>query len=356
LKPFGLDAPAAVVTLKLENQSHTIKVGKAVEDGKKETGDRYALVDKGEAVVVLDEGLARELVAGPLHFRDRNLASFSDADKIELERGPRKVTFSKVDGIWKMTAPVKGDAEDTDVEDFLKGLFRFRADDLVAEKPAKVTPFGLDRPQAVYRILNGDKEVLNLQIGGPEAGKEKEKNSRVHARLGNSDLVFLLSPKQSSRALGEFRSRKVWKGPDAAQVEKVTFAHAANPFTLQKVDNNWQAAGKSDVKINPKAVSDTLDALAGLQAERFIVDQGADLQLYGLMPPVLNVEVQTSTGKQVLHIGRPEGESKRHYATVPGTEGVFVISEADSQRILRDLRGFTEEKKSEEKRKESEKK
>jgi hypothetical protein len=159
-----------------------------------------------------------------------------------------------------------------------------------------------------------------------------------------------MSPKLSSKALSEFRSRKVWKGPDAAQVEKIIFGQTGNAFTLQKVDNNWQAAGMSDVKINAKAVTDTLDALAGLRAERYVTDQNTDLQLYGLMPPVLTIEVHTSTGKQILHVGRAEGESKRHYATVPGSEGVFIISEADSQRIVRDLRAFTEEKKDPEKK------
>jgi hypothetical protein len=352
LKPFGLDSPVASVILKLDAQgkatSHTIKIGKTVEDAdKKDSGDRYAVVDQSDVVVVLGDDLARQLVAEPLQFRDRNLASFSDADKLELERGTRKVAFTKVDGTWKMTAPVKADAEDGDIEDFLKGLLRLRADELVADKSSKGAAYGLDKPLALWRIKSGDKEVLSMLVGSAEQGKEKDGSPRHYAKLAGGDLVFLLSAKQSARALGEFRSRKVWKAPDAAQVEKVTFGHAGSPFTLQRVDGNWQVAGKTDVKVNSKAVTDTLDALAGLQAERFVTDQTSELQLYGLQPPVLSVEVQTATGKSVLHVGRAEGESKRHYATVPGMEGapVFIISEADSQRIVRDLRSFTEEKK-----------
>jgi hypothetical protein len=43
-------------------------------------------------------------------------------------------------------------------------------------------------------------------------------------------------------------------------------------------------------------------------------------------------------------IGRREGESKRYYARVPTdtTSDVFIISEKDGERIVRDLRGFAQ--------------
>jgi hypothetical protein len=74
------------------------------------------------------------------------------------------------------------------------------------------------------------------------------------------------------------------------------------------------------------------------------VDKGADLALYGLDKPQLILEVQTPTGKRVLHVGRPEGESKRYYALTPdrNKDAVFVLSEADGTKIVRDLAGFTQ--------------
>jgi Domain of unknown function (DUF4340) len=103
-------------------------------------------------------------------------------------------------------------------------------------------------------------------------------------------------------------------------------------------------AGKADVKVSPDAIRETLDALAGLKAARYVVDQGADLKLYGLDPPQLALEIQTTSGKRMLHIGRPEGESKRYYARVAEEKrsDVFVISEADAARIVRTLQGFTQ--------------
>ncbi len=88
LAKFGLDKPAAVVTLKLTDVQggkveHIIKVGKPANDQKDE---RYAIVDKGDAVVVLNAELSRQLVAPPLYFADRNLPGLSAADKIAVQR------------------------------------------------------------------------------------------------------------------------------------------------------------------------------------------------------------------------------------------------------------------------------
>jgi hypothetical protein len=74
------------------------------------------------------------------------------------------------------------------------------------------------------------------------------------------------------------------------------------------------------------------------------VDKGADLKLYGLEPAELTVEVSTLSGRRVLQVGRPEGESKRYYAHVADKDrsDVFIIAEADAARIVRDLPAFTQ--------------
>ena len=65
----------------------------------------------------------------------------------------------------QLTEPVAADAEQTEMEDLINALARLRADELVADKPADLKPFGLDKPEARWRFLSGDKEVLSLLIG-----------------------------------------------------------------------------------------------------------------------------------------------------------------------------------------------
>ena len=288
-------------------------------------------------------GLVRELLAPPLQFRDRNLAGVSGADRVNQERGPRKASFAKVDGSWKLVQPVEAEAEQTDLEEFLNGLSHLRADELVADKPADPKAYGLDKPQARWRILAGEKVLLDLLIGNLETSKEHRKEGpRCYAKLATSSLVFLLNPPLTSRVLGEYRSRTIWAPLDASQIERLSYGYLQNPFVLDKRENDWHVAGKPESKVKAEAVKDTLDALAGLKAARYVQDASADRKLYGLEPPQLTLEIQTPAGKRILQIGRPEGESRRFYARVAENEQspVFVLSEADAERIVRPRMAF----------------
>ena len=208
---FGLDKPV-VVTVRVADDKgkpveHVLQIGKVADPA---TGDRYARVAKAEAVVVLAGSIAKQLVAAPLQFRDRDLAKVAMPDKVTLERDTRKVTFSRIDGTWKMTEPVQADAEQTDLEEFLKGLSHLRADELVADKPGDLKPYGLDKPAAHWRFLQGDKEVLDLLIGTVPPTKD-EKGKRAYARLAGGDVVFLLDASRHQSRPGRVgRSRKVW--------------------------------------------------------------------------------------------------------------------------------------------------
>jgi hypothetical protein len=300
-------------------------------------------VDGGPAVGVLGGGLAERLLAGPVAFRDRNLVQFADADRAALERGPRKAVFAKPEGTWKLIEPFEGTAEHDDLEDFVNSLARLRADALVADKtpgPGELQKYGLDKPEAHWKLSAGDKEVLHLLIGNAE-----EHGTRRYAKLASKDLVFLLDPKLSAKALGEFRTRSVWEQPlDASQVEALHYAWARNPFTLEKANGgDWQVVGKPDRKVNTEAVNDALAALGRLKVARYVVDKGADAKLYGLDKPELVLEVATRMGKRSLEVGSLAEGTKSHYVRVGGSDKgeVFLLDDADAARIFRDLTGFT---------------
>jgi Domain of unknown function (DUF4340) len=70
LQAYGLDKPAAIVTLLLETDNnpskHVIKVGNLTKDKtKRDTDERYAMIDDRPTVIVLPAELSRHLVAPP---------------------------------------------------------------------------------------------------------------------------------------------------------------------------------------------------------------------------------------------------------------------------------------------------
>lgn len=343
LKAFGLEPPAATVTLDLKGMKHVINVGGlAGKDGKGE--ERYAQIDNQQMVVVLPAKLSRVLAAPALAFADRTIAEFDRADAVLMVRGARTAEFTRSGGDWSMVKPVKAET-DPALGDFILGLRKLRADEIVAGKEADAKDYGLDPPLASWTLSDGGKKVLDLLIGGPEKGKEKDPLARHYARLAGGGPVFLLSPLQTAEALGEPRDRRPWPPLDAAQITGVSVIAGPKSFTLSRRGAEWSIKEMPGEELNTKAVVDLLDALAGLKAERYIADTKADLQLHGLDKPAMKIELTTPAGSRTLILGRTEGDSKRVYATVPGSDAVFLIGEADVQRLTRPATAYAAAKK-----------
>ncbi|HEX4589671.1 MAG TPA: DUF4340 domain-containing protein, partial [Gemmataceae bacterium] len=141
----------------------------------------------------------------------------------------------------------------------------------------------------------------------------------------------------------EYRKRTLWTGIDAASVETLVYAVGDQTQVLQKANDGWQVPGRPDQQVNTTAVNDLLGVLAGLKVERYVADKGADLKQYGLQPPQRTVVARTRTGvTATLYLGNTEDGSKRVFARVldPNRTDVFVLSEADSQRLAKDLKNF----------------
>ncbi|GIW78483.1 MAG: hypothetical protein KatS3mg105_0290 [Gemmatales bacterium] len=340
LKQFALDPPEAVITLTIDGKKRVLKLGKNTRTDEGQ-GGRFAVVDGSDVVGVIADPLASRLTAVPLKFRNRDLARLVDADRLELTyRGivPRKAAFSKIAGTWKMTSPAKADASQNKIEEFINTVSRLRADELVADK-SEAAKFGLEKPFIRWQFQLDGQVVLDLLVGD----KEKD-GSRRYARLANGDLVFLLSARLTEQVESEYRKQELWSSFDSNTVEALRYKFLdGTSFQLSKSGGEWQIEGKAGVKVDATKVNDTLDALIRLKAARFVVDKDADLKQFGLDPPNVAIEVQvTLSDQRRLHIGRREGESKRHYARLADDKekAVFVISEDDAQRIIRKLADF----------------
>ena len=337
-----------------------LKIGSPV-DAKQPDGDRHVAVEGPgtEAVVgVLSADVATKLLAAPNAFRDRTLAKFVDADKATLERGGRKITFTKTDGAWKADG-LMVETESQELDEFVTRLTKLQAAELVADKPTtdELKKFGLDKPEVKWTLSANGADVLVLLIG-----KKDSTAQRVYAKTEKGDVVGVLPPDLTGRALAEYRRRKAWDGVDALQMESVEIKRGKAAFLLAKRGPLWIDPAKPADLIDPRAVTELVATLAGLKAERYAVDKDAEVKLFGLEEPEVVITVTQRDGmKRVLELGGAVGgvEGKQVYAKVaaPDRTDVFVLSEADTARLTRERASYLEKKVDEKKdKKEPEKK
>ena len=348
-KAHGLDAPAATITLTVgdKGDAKVLMIG-GPADAKQPDGERFVAVEGTgtDAVVgVISADVATKLLAAPNAFRDRTLAKFVDADKLTLERGDRKITFVKADGGWKIDG-VAAEAESQELDDFVTRLTKLQAAELVADKPKadELKKFGLDKPEAKWTASSNGADVLVLLIG-----KKDSTAQRVYAKTEKGDVVGVLPPDLTGRALAEYRRRKAWDGVDALQIESVEIKRGKASFVLAKRGPVWIDPAKPADLIDPRAANELVAALAALKAERFATDKDADEKLFGLAEPEVVITVTQRDGmKKVLHLGGAVGgvEGKQVYAKVadPTRTDVFVLGEADTARMTRERAAYLEKK------------
>jgi hypothetical protein len=347
-KQYGLDMPEATITLTVGEKAEqkVLRFGRPVSPALPD-GARYAAVESSApdaAVCVLPAVLTNKLLAPPVSFRDRTIVKFVDADKLELQRGPRKVTFAKVNGTWKVTAPLTADAEQAVLDDLVNELAKLRANDWAADKPtpAELKTFGLENPEATWTVNNGDKVVLTLHVG------KTLSDGRAYATANTGGAVALLGVPQTAKVLGEYRVRKPWT-LDAFQAESVEIARGDKPFTLKKIGMTWSdPAAPTDV-INPRAVAELLGTLTALRVERFAVDTEGDPKLFGLEKPEVTITVTLKDGAtRALAVGGFVGgtDNKQRYARVIDKDrsDVFILSALDTERLTRDRAAFVQKK------------
>jgi hypothetical protein len=345
-KEYGLEPPEATVTLTIGDKPKVLLFGKPV-DAAKPDGEHYVTVETpgAEATVgVLSAVLSQQLLAPPVSFRDRTIVKFVDADKLELVRGPRKVTFAKVNATWKVTAPLASDAEQAALDDLVAELARLRAADWVAEKPtpAELKTFGLESPEATWTVSNADKVLLTLKLG------KTAPDGRVYASAGTDGRVALLGGVVTAKVLGEYRVRKPW-ALDAFQAESVEITRGDKTFTLQKLGMAWVDPAAPDDRIDPRAITELLGGLTALRVERFAVDADGEPKLFGLEKPETTITVLMKDGaRRVLEIGGTVGgtDDKQRYARVvdKGRSDVFILSAADTARFTRDRGVYVQKK------------
>jgi hypothetical protein len=345
LKEFGLDAPTAIVTLYLEDlgSKHVIKVGNLTKDtSRKDTDERFAMVDDKSMVIVLSPELSRMLVAPALFYADRNLASFSGADRVELTRGGRKVVFTRDDKGWQVAQPTKGKADSADLDAFVRGLQRLRADEIVAEKATDLKKYGLDAPVAEWRFKQGDADRLHLLVG---AAEDKKPDARRYAKLGDKGTIFLLSDRLSAKATAEYQVRQVWEPFRVGQVEELTISGPEKSYTLTRKDDMWTVAGMPGLKVRGPELADTLGALAYIRTMEYVAEGKPDLKTFGLEKPSWKIEAKVGKDKRELWLGSQQPGTMYYYATVPGSGVVFTVNPLDSVVLARPLAELVVEEK-----------
>lgn len=327
LGDFGLDKPAAEVTLRLKDGK---QLG-LVLGAKSPTGVWVYAREAGKpAVFVVGDSVLRDTTRPLADFRDKAVLAFDQKDVTALEIITRDDTIAveQADGRWKLTRPRALPADGDTLRDFLEKLRAARVKEFVAEAPRSLEPFGLDRPVKVSIHTGRDKDraTKTLLFGRGDAGKKG-----VYAmRAGESAVVVI--PDETWAAVP--KNVAVLRDKTVVEVErdKVTRLEIESPkgaVTLAQENGRWKITAPEALPADQVEAGAVLFKLRELRAQAFLSEDAAGVPRYLAKPTVrVTISEQGAPAPRTLLLApSPErrGGAPTAYAGLAGRGPVVLV-------------------------------
>jgi hypothetical protein len=282
---FGLDKPAADIDFTLKDGK---QVGLAV-GAKSPTGVWVYASEKGKpAVFMLPDSVAREASRPAADLRDRTILSYNRADVtgVDIVTTEGAIAVEPADGgRWNIARPVALPADGDVVSDFLDKLGGGKVKEFVAESPATLAPYGLDRPLRVTIHTGKDKERVSRTLLVGRADPEKQ---GTYAMREGGSTVFVV-PDDVAKALPRnvaVLRNKLLVDFDRDKVTKIDIDSPRGAVTLAREDGRWRIVAPQALPADQVEAGAMLVKLRGVRAVGFLTDDASGIPRYLPKPEV----------------------------------------------------------------------
>jgi hypothetical protein len=260
-------------------------------------------------------------------------------------KAPNKtaVTLKKVDGAWKITAPVTAQADKDAVDAALSKLDELQFIAVAATKKENHEKLEVTEAKGVHVIAKqADKTLADLWIGTYLSGNTMlRENDSVNVATVKGSLKYAFD-----KDLKDWRDRVIveLKSDD---VKSIAFASKNGNFKFVKEGNDWkQAPGEKPItNYDASKVSGLIGTVASLRANDFAAD-GVSADSAGVgTTPVGTVSIGTSSDagetQIVLHVGNKQASG--YYLTREGKDPIYIVSDYSGERLIPGADKFAKE-------------
>ncbi|MGH7278588.1 MAG: DUF4340 domain-containing protein, partial [Candidatus Rokuibacteriota bacterium] len=329
LGEFGLQAPAAEIAMTLEDGKQIV----LLLGSRNPTGVWVYAQEKGTpAVVLLGEAVLRDATRPLPDFRDKTILAFDRNALSGVDLGLRDgaIALESHDGTWAITRPVALGADADVVRDFLDKLQNARVKEFVAEAPASLAPYGLDRPirVAVHTGTEGERATKTLLLG-----RADDRKKGVYAMRPGESSVLLL-PEDVWTALPKNVAILRDKTVVAFERDKLARLEIESPrgdVTVVRENDRWRVTAPEALPADQVEVGTVLSRLQNLKALAFLSEDASGIPRWLPRPQVrvtLTAEGQPPTTLLLAPSPERRGGQPTAYAAVAGKGPVVLVGGA----------------------------
>lgn len=292
LEDLGLDKPAATLTIESaehKGSNHTLKLGKTAIGGK-----AYVMLDGESDVFVVADALHKLVVDQTAsEWRKRSLEAPGEgqATKLEITTGGKTIAAVKSDLTWSFAAPETGRVDADAVRAVLSGISSAYVEKFIADNPADLSLYGLDKPATTVVVTaptptseNASTQpaasqpapkIKMFRIGAPV---DAEKSSYFATWSDASDsqtVVFTVTRstiEKFSKSANDLRDPRLTV-LKASDVREVTLERAAGAVRMVKGPEGWSfgtTGGKPiEFKLDQDAAGKLVESIMQARATSF---------------------------------------------------------------------------------------
>jgi hypothetical protein len=358
LSVYGLDPPRGKIVLTAKDaKSQSLLVGKqSAFDNRlyvQRGGDEEVLLVKGyveDSLLKKTFDLRRKELVGFEKSLARRLTLGGQGDKIELE---------KEGEAWRLTAPLKDQADQGEVNRILDTVSNLRATAFPVGEKAGLEAYGLQPPATTVEIFLGPDSARRAVVLG--RGTLKSNRGKTFARLQPAGPVAEVREYQlknlqktpfdlQAKAPLRFESRQVFKIKSASDkqllvLEKEVEEQPAEPGRPPRTVETWTLVSPRSVKAESYKVNSFLSGLSGLQAVKFAGDkQKVDLGVFGLDQPTRTITLYGRDDRELGAVRIGKSTPAGTYAIGTARPQVCLLDGKKVERFLEGVKDLEAEK------------
>ena len=242
--------------------------------------------------------------------RDKVFTVEADAiEEITLKSGGETTTLRKVDGTWKMTAPMQVDADQNEVSTLTSNIASLEVSRVIDENASNLGEYGLATPaiELSYKATGGGS-------GQVAFGEKTATQSDLYAIKPGEKKVFVVSAFQEStfsKKSFDLRDKKILNFErDKVDSIDVSLGGGATPAVqLSRSGSEWVVKQPVQARADYSAVEGLLTRIASGNMTKLVEANTSDpavLAKYGLDKPAATVTLGAGSARATLAVGKEE--------------------------------------------------
>lgn len=247
--------------------------------------------------------------------------------RIEIRQDGQELRLERSGGTWRLEAPVKDEAEPSEVEALAKALIELSLGSEVSRDPAYASDYGLDEAQAVRVKVFGAASAAPLLDGS--FGKEGVGDS-LYFRTSREPGVRLAQgvPGYILRRPARDLRRRGLLAFSLGRLDSVSFERP-RAFSIERSSADWKASGR---RLSAEQAAGIVLALSSLRFSDFPPAPPAD-RAAGFDRPALKATARAGASSQSILLGRED--AGRRWAEVEDRPAVGFVSKPEADALLK---------------------